>query len=437
MRVLAADWVLPVEGPPIADGAVAIADGRIAAVATLDELGPADEHYAGAAIVPGFVNAHSHLEYAMYAGFGDGLAGFSDWIALHIERKARIGWDDYVAIARLGAAQCLQSAITTVGDCSYSGAAAVACAELGLRARVYLEVFGTDAGRAVEHFLATRARVEDAFSDRVRPGVSPHAPYSTSLDVYRACAELGVPLATHLSESEREVEYLRTGGGEWGRYAFLVPSPGTTGPRLLADAGLLGPHVVAAHCVLVDEADVEALSRTRTGVAHCPRSNAFLGCGTAPLAELRAAGVSVGLGTDSPASAPSFDCFDELRAAVLSARAREARATALTAAEALELTTLGSARALGLDDEVGSLTPGKHADLAVVSLAGSAYLPWENPAAAVVFGGSPERVLTTLVGGEVRYERETFPWQELRKEAASARYRMLHAAPAARGPHAR
>ena len=436
MRVLAADWVLPVDGPPIADGAVAIDGDRIAAVGPASELG-ADERFPDAAIVPGFVNAHSHLEYAAYAGFGDALGDLAEWITLHIERKARIGWDEHVAIARLGAADCLASGITTVGDCSYSGAAALACAELGLRARVYLEVFGADVGHALEHFAATRERVAAASSPLVQLGVSPHAPYSASMDVYRACSELGLPLATHLSESAHEIDYLRTGGGEWSTYAHLVPSPGATGPRLLAEHGVLGRHVVAAHCVVVDDADIAVLARTETGVAHCPRSNALLGCGIAPLARLRSAGIRVGLGTDSPASTPSFDMFDELRAAVLAARARERRPEALSASEALELATLGSARALTLDAEIGSLTPGKEADLAVVSLVGSPYLPWEDPAAAVVFGGSPDRVLTTLVGGEVRYERETFAWHELRKEAASARYRMLHAAPPAGDPHPR
>ena len=138
--VFAADWVLPVEGDPIESGAVAVEDGRIVAVGAAKELGEG-RRFEDAAIVPGFVNTHSHLEYAVYAGFGDGLP-FGPWLALHIERKARIGWADSVAIARLGAAECLASGITTVGDASYSGAAAPACAELGLRALVYLEVFG-------------------------------------------------------------------------------------------------------------------------------------------------------------------------------------------------------------------------------------------------------------------------------------------------------
>ena len=432
MTIYSADWVLPVEGEPIRDGAVVIDGRRIAAVGPASDLGWG-RRFENAVVVPGFVNAHSHLEYAVYAGFGDGLADFSEWITLHIDRKARIGWDDFVSVARAGAAECLRSGITTVADASYSGAAAFACNELGLRAVVYLEVFGAEPERALARFGETRERVEPALSECVRPGVSPHAPYSASLDVYRACVELGLPVATHLSESPREVEYLRTGGGEWGDFPYLVPSPLTSGPQLLAEHGLLGPHVVAAHCVVVDDDDVAALAAAGTGVAHCPRSNALLGCGIAPLRALLDAGVRVGLGTDSPASAPSFDMFGELRAAVAFARARGRRPDALSASEALELATRGSARALGLDDEIGSLVPGKRADLAILSLESSPYLPWEDPATAIVFGGSPDRVLLTVVDGEPRYEKGVNGWHELIAAASSARGRMLAAAPP---PHA-
>jgi 5-methylthioadenosine/S-adenosylhomocysteine deaminase len=146
----------------------------------------------------------------------------------------------------------------------------------------------------------------------------------------------------------------------------------------------------------------------------------------APLTALRTAGVRVGLGTDSPASTPSFDLFDELRAAVYAARAREQRADVLGAADALALATIDSARALRLDAEVGTLAAGKRADLTVVSLAGSPYHPVEDPAAAVVFGGSPDRVLETIVDGQTRYRKaEETQWREARSIASAARARML------------
>ena len=423
MRVVSADWVLPVEGEPIERGAVAIEDGRIAAVGTIAELGAGD-HFAEAAILPGIVNAHSHLEYAVYAGFGDGLS-FAPWLARHIERKARIDRREMEAIARLGAAQCLASGITTVGDAAFTGSSAHACAELGLRAIVYLEVFGRDPAAAMQQFEEKAEYVSSALSDRVRAGVSPHAPYTCSTEVYAACVVLGVPVMTHFNESQDELDWLLRGEGPMKPVeALLIEPDGQSGIRRLAAAGLLDPSIVAAHCVKVDTEEIDLLARNDVAVVHCPRSNGFLGCGIAPLAELRAAGLRIGLGTDGVSSVPSHDPFEELRAAISAARARSERADVLSAAEALELATLGGARALGLESEIGSLVPGKRADIAIVSLSGSPYLPWEDPAAAVVYGGAPERVLTTLVDGEA-YERGGFEWHELIDEASSARGRML------------
>ena len=429
MKVLSADWVVPVEGTPIRDGAVAIEDGAIAAVGTVAELGEG-ERYRHAVILPGFVNAHSHLEYAVYGGFGDGLE-FPAWIGLHIERKQQLDLDDVGAIARLGTFECLRSGITAVGDCSFSGSAATAAAELGLRAVVYLEVFGAD-GSSIDSFYApNRARVADAFSERVRPGISPHAPYTCSLELYRACSELGLPIATHLAESVAETSWLRDGTGPWTPLGDMLRPPlGTTGIRALAEEGLLGPHVLAAHCVQADEEEIALLATHDVAVAHCPRSNAMLGCGIAPLGALRAAGIRVCIATDSPASTPSFDMFDEMRAAIAAARAHARRPDALSAADALELATLGGARALGLDAELGSIRAGKQADLTVLSLAETPFVPWEDPVTAAVLGGSPQHVVATLVSGEKRYQKGGETWLELIGAARSARGRLLsHADP--------
>ena len=427
--VYAADWVIPVEGEPVPDGGVAVEDERIVAVGPAAELEGERRSFPEAVIVPAFVNAHSHLEYAVYAGFGDGFS-FPPWIDLHVTRKRRLLEEDPPAIARLGAAECLRSGIGTIGDASFTGAAARACAELGLSGIVYLEVFGDDPSAALAHFDQLGETVAGFLSDRLVLGVSPHAPYTTSAEVYEACSGLGVPLTTHLAESEAEQEWLLHGTGTMTAAAELLVEPaGLTGIRMLAERGLLGPDVLAAHCVHVDSEEIGLLAEHGAAVAHCPRSNAVLGCGAAPLAELLRAGGRVGLGTDSPASTPSFDMFEEMRTAVYTARARERRPDALSANSALELATLGSARALGLEDETGSLAAGKRADLAVVSLAGSPFLPWEEPITAVVFGGSPDRVLLTLVAGEVRYEEGGFEWHELRRSASAARARLLSNVP--------
>jgi len=418
ISAVSADWVLPVDGPPIEGGVVRYDDGLIV------EVGPgrAERHFVDAAIVPGFVNAHTHLEYANYAGFGDGMP-FGPWIRTHIGRKQQLDAEGMLAVARLGALESLRSGVTTVADYSFSGAAAQAAAGAGLRAIVYLEVFAVAPADAEQQWKEKRQLVEE--TPLVRIGISPHAPYTCSLDTYRFCLSLGVPVGTHLAESPNETEWLLHGRGPLEEIGmFLGPSPGKRPVAALEP--VLGPELLCAHCVELDDADIALLAAHDVPVAHCPRSNALLGCGVAPLTALRAAGVRVGLGTDSPASAPSFDLFEELRAAVYAARARERRADALGATEALALATIDSARALRLDAQVGTLSTGKRADLAVVSLAGSPYHPVEDPAAAVVFGGSPDRVLETIVDGQTRYRKaEETEWREVRSIASAARARML------------
>jgi 5-methylthioadenosine/S-adenosylhomocysteine deaminase len=425
VRVYAADWVLPVAGPPIENGGVAVENGLIAAVGPAETLEGERETFREAVICPGFVNAHSHLEYAVHAGFGDGL-GFREWLELHVARGRALELSDRVDIARLGAAECLASGVTTVGDASFSGAAATAADELGLRAVVYLEVFGEGTAHMSERFEANRERIAGSLSERVRLGVSPHAPYTASLELYRACADTGLPLSTHLAESAAERDWVVSGSGPWAESpGLLVPPLGETGIRALARAGLLSSRMVAAHCVTVDDEEIELLAEHGVAVAHCPRSNAYLGCGIAPVRRLLDAGVRVGLGTDSPASAGSFDMFEEMRTAISMARSARADAGSLSCADALRLATLGGAEALGLHPETGSLEPGKRADLTVVSLAESVFLPWEDPVSAVVLGGAPGRILRTIVDGEPRYVKGGERWHELRQNAQSARARML------------
>ena len=416
-QALSAGWVLPVDGEPLEDAYVSWEDGQIVELGS----GRAERHYDGAIIVPGIVNAHSHLEYSLYAGFGDGRP-FGEWLATHMERKRRLSPEDVLALARRGTADSLAAGITTTADYSFSGAAATAADELGLRAIVYLEVFGTNLREAEERF----ARLGSALprTELVRIGISPHAPYTCSLELYQWCLSLGVPVGTHLAESGGENEWLEHGTGPLAAARDVLVEP--TGKRAVASlAEVLGPELLCAHCVAIDASEIAELARADVPVAHCPRSNALLGCGTAPLTSLRAAGIRVGLGTDSPASTPSFDPWEELRAAVSGARARERRPDALEAADALRLATLDAARALGLDSEIGSLTPGKRADLTVVSEAGSPYDPVEDPAVAAVFGGTPAGVLETIVDGHTRYRQGETAWQEVRSTASAARRRML------------
>ena len=186
---------------------------------------------------------------------------------------------------------------------------------------------------------------------------------------------------------------------------------------------VLGADTVAIHVVYADPADIELMATLDVPAVHCPRSNALLGCGIAPLPELLAAGIRVGLGTDSPSSAIDFDMWAEMRAAVMHARARLGRADAISARAALELATTGGAAALGLGSHTGTLTPGKAADLCVLDLTGSSFLPWDDPVTAAVYGGSCDRVALTMVSGEIRYRRGS----HVPPTATAARAKMIHA----------
>ena len=190
-RVLAADWVVPVDADPIEHGAVAVERGEIIAVGPAHEVLAAHpsadlEQHEGCVLAPGFVNLHTHLEYAGYGGFGDGLA-FGPWLDVHIERKARQIEGDALLLARLGALEAMRGGASTVVDASFTGAAVAAMSELGLRGIVALEVFGGTGDDPVSIADRLDARVERATADAgplVELGVSPHAPYTVSPELY-------------------------------------------------------------------------------------------------------------------------------------------------------------------------------------------------------------------------------------------------------------
>jgi 5-methylthioadenosine/S-adenosylhomocysteine deaminase len=438
--VYRAPWVVPVAGAPVADGAVAVEGSRIAAVGPAAEVLASRpqarvEELFGCILAPGLVNAHTHLEYAGYGGFGDGLA-FGPWLHDHIARKRRLVDGDARALAVLGARACLAGGVTTVADASFAGEAVGAATEAGLRAVVALEAFGGSGADpvAVADDLDARlaARATEA-GDLVELAVSPHAPYTVAPDVFaeivtRARAR-GLRVITHLAESRAEIDALRDGSGPLLGHADGAPPPvrpfGRHPVAELAARGLLGPETLAVHVVHVGPDEIALLAEAGCAVAHCPRSNALLGCGTAPLAELRAAGLRVGVGTDSPASALSFDLFEELRAVLAAARARAEDPGALRAPDLLRLATIGGAEALGLGHLVGTLEPGKEADLVAVELGRTAFWPTDDPAAALVLGGRPDLVRLTLVSGAVRYRAGDGSVEQARARAAEARARML------------
>ncbi|HXE57730.1 MAG TPA: amidohydrolase family protein [Gemmatimonadales bacterium] len=412
---LSADWVLPIASPPIGPGAVLIDEaGRIAAVGADADVphGPEPrEHFPGCAIIPGLVNAHTHLELT---GF-DGLVpehDFVAWIArvraLKLERSAA----EYLAAARRGLRDCFAAGVTTVADTGDSGAVIEALHEAGGSGIAYLEVFGphpADAAARVTEFRERLAGLRRFETERIRLGASPHAPYTVSGPLLELVAALAraerLPLAVHIAESAAESELLACAGGAfaeaWRRRGIPLPeSPGPTPVEWLARHGALGAATLCIHAVRVDRRDVDRLRAAGAAVAHCPRSNRRHGHGDAPLAAFLGAGLRVGVGTDSVASVSPLDLLAETRAA--------AALGGLDPGCALELCTIGAARALGLDAAIGSLEPGKWGDCAVVRLPPG--VARERVAAAVLDGGAGDVVATFVAGRPVhRTGRGTLP----------------------------
>jgi cytosine/adenosine deaminase-related metal-dependent hydrolase len=382
MRTYLARWVVPVAAPPIERGAVSVDDaGRIAYVGPADAAPSGDATDLGdAALLPGLVNAHTHLELTAMRGFLEEL-DFVAWLRTLTRARAEV-LDDarLLDAARLGVVEGLAAGITTFADTSASGAPMRALVEAGARGVVYQEVFGPDPAQRAEALAGLRAavaRLREHETPLVRVGVSPHAVYSVHEDlIVDACAWAvgeGLPIAMHVAESDAEMKFLREARGPFAEShrsrGIEVVRRAHSPVHLLVELGVAAvARPLLIHCVKLDASDVHFVATSGCPVAHCPASNAKLGHGVAPLAELLAEGAVVGLGSDSVASNNRMDLLDEARLAVLSQRARLGRPDVLTATAALELATLGGARALGLDRRVGSLEVGKDADLAAFRL---------------------------------------------------------------------
>ena len=332
-----------------------------------------------AVLLPGLVNAHSHLELTAMRGFLEDL-DFAHWIMrLNGVKRAVLDRGRMLDAARLGIVEGVHHGITTYADTCDSGVAFDAMLEAGVRGIMYQEVFGPDPAQCDASLADLRVKV-DALRPRqttlVRVGVSPHAPYTVSDALYSAVADYAggehLDVAVHIAEGEVERELVVDGEGLFARglrkRGIDVRPRGRSSIDLLRSTGILERRPLLIHCVRLDAQDIHIVARSGAPIAHCPISNAKLGHGIAPLSELLDAGITVGLGSDSVASNNRMDMLGEARAAVLSQRARTGRHDVIRAREALTLATLGGARALGLDHDTGSLEAGKSADLAAFPL---------------------------------------------------------------------
>ncbi len=392
-------------------------------------------HATGCLLTPGLVNTHQHLYQWSTRGRAVDSTLF-DWLTTLYPVWAGIDEEVVRASAAAALGWLARTGATTSTDHHYvfpSDGGDLIAAEVGAAASVGLRFHPTrgsmDLGRSqgglppdsvvedLDAILTATQDVIDRFHDpgpgaMVRVAVAPCSPFSVTAGLMTAAAELaraaGVRLHTHLAETTDEEDFCRE------RF-------GATPTEYVESLGWLGEDVWMAHAVHLDDAAVARFAATGTGVAHCPSSNARLGAGIARARDLRDAGVAVGLGVDGAASNEAGSLIEEARHAVLFARARGGP-DALTVRDALEMATLGGARVLGRDDEIGSIEAGKLADLALWRLDGLGHAGIDDPVAALVLGSAPPLELL-LVGGRTVVERDrlvTVDEETLARDAETA-----------------
>ena len=401
-----ARWVLPVSAPPIEHGAVAVVGQRIAGVgpqAEIVERFPESnlESLGDAIILPGLVNTHTHLELTALRGYLENEErDFFAWLRkLTIARLELLTPDDIRVSATWGACEAVRAGITCVDDASDSALMSMlALKDAGLRGVVYQESFGPDPRLAAENFEKLKLKVQELRANEtllVRAGVSPHAPYSVCGPQLEMIANLSLtedfPLMMHAAESEAEELLVQEGRGVFAeglaRRSIDWKAPGLSTIQHLKRHGILATRPLLAHCIRVDDDDIDTLRIYEARVAHCPKSNAKLGHGRAPLAKFLEKGVVVGLGSDSVASNNTCDILEEARFATLLARAA---GDDISAAKMLNVAT-------------SELKEGSQADLTVVSLTGVHQLPVYDPIATLIFASSGRDVILTVVAGQEVY----------------------------------
>ena len=421
IKLYCADWVLPVSSAPISDGAVAVDQDRIVAVDRASVLHTQFPHaavseFGNSAIIPGLINAHSHLELTVMRGFLEKEEGdFFAWLRkLTHARLERMTADDLYVSAAWGACEAARAGVTCFADASDSGVTSMrALIDSGLRGIVFQESFGPDARLVKENFDKLQqkvSRLREMESPLVKSGVSPHAPYTVcgpQLEmISRFAIDEDLPLMMHAAETDMEVEFLRDGCGPFGdglrSRGIEFKALNTTAVRHLECHGVLATKPLLAHCIKVDDADMDLIAETQSSIAHCPKSNAKLGHGVAPFASFLNKGIAVGFGSDSMASNNNCDLLEEARVAGLMARVTKDQSF-INASQLLQTATSGAARAVGLQDQTGELRPGLAADFAVVTLNGTHQQPIYDVCDSLIFASSGRDVTMTVVAGREVY----------------------------------
>jgi 5-methylthioadenosine/S-adenosylhomocysteine deaminase len=439
MKIISANYVLPMSGTPIENGAVVIEKDKILAAGKQAEIvakfsEAAVEDFGEAVIMPGFVNAHSHLEITAMRSFLDDVEhDFSRWLLkLSTVRAEKLTERDIEISAVWGALEGLRAGVTCFGDIGrYGKAGFEALKKTGLRGIAFQETdfspknetAADDFARLEEKFLA----LKETGTRLVKAGISPHSPYTVSRRLFEIIADYAlrekVELSIHAAESKEESEFMLHGTGFFAalyrKFGHEWQTPEVSSIEYFNRIGILQTAPLLAHCVTVSEKDIETIGATDTRIAHCPKSNAKFGHGIAPFEKFLDRRIKVGLGSDSVASNNTCDILEESRFAALLARAREDKKRLLNAAEILGAATLGGAKALNLETEIGTLDAGKQADLIVISLNDAAQQPVHDVYSAVLFASNARDIRLTMIAGEEIYrngEAKTVDEDELRFE---------------------
>jgi len=385
-----------------------VQDGRILAVGPATELvmrfGPPRSDFPDCVIMPGFVNAHSHLElthfpaWRLRGGLDYHPHRFVDWIVQLVKVRRGVKSDETIDSLKAGVAACLRAGTTCVGDIVSSPDLLAGFGGSPLAGRVYLELIGQEPAVFEPRLHAALDAAQAIHGPRLA-GLSPHAPYTLASDllpgIAAASRQRGLPLSVHLAESVDEDRLLFDSTGPLaeelyplvGWQGYLPPPRRTTPARFLDAGGLLGPTTLAVHCVQLTPADAQLLKARGVTICLCPRSNERLAVGRAPVQLFKKLEIPLCIGTDSLASNDSLSMWDELRFA------RDVYSGAVMPDELVQLATSGGADGLGLSAVVGSLEEGKRADMQVVPLAGRVDDFGNNLAELLLQSGGPTAVL--------------------------------------------
>ena len=425
--LLSAQYVVPVSSEPIENGAILVRDGRIADIGKTEmmRLRYPDEElkdFGMAALTPGFIDLHARIEDAVFRGLVQDLP-FVKWAREMANLRGRITDAEKYDSAYLGGLEALSSGVTTIADTTKTGACVKAVQDLGLRGVLYREVGAIDkrlvsyAIKKADNDLDKWGKVIDA--DRITLGVAPESVYMCNPELYREMARYAtdngdLPISMKLAGSLEEFRFVKYGGtagldAAIAEQGFMEVPPWlptqVTPVNYVLNWGLFeAKNVMLVYGVRVTDEDIDHLKAYDVSMAVCPSLNAQLGMGVAPVNEFLRAGMRCGLGTGAPGSIDFLDIFAEMRMELLIQRALNT-GEFIDSQTLIEMGTLRAARALRMDDEIGSLEVGKIADVVAVDLSGSHQTPTTDPVAALLSSASNGDVMMTMVGGDVLYER--------------------------------